>query len=582
MNFKDFFQSFWGGVITVGLLGGLIILFINLVRAPKGPMVEFSIEGPQTVRSGETNIFKLLITNNSRTPLNNAEIELKLPEGVSVEDLAQENQTTINYFLGEIEARKQTEKTINLLITGLPKTSKIIEAVLRYRSGSVTATFEIPTKISVGIQESAFVLNIDVPKEIFTGQLVPLDIRWENQTNNTFDNVFLKAEWPTGFIFQEANPPTIPESLNDTWLLGNISPQSSGKIQVKSLITGQPGEMKKITLTLETKLNNKDYPLAQKATFITLTNNPLEVLTLINNELNYNADLGETLNVVLTFKNNYSSALRNLVVKTTLNGDALDYSSLKAPKAVYNTRLHSLVWDGLKVNEIYSLTPGETSSLTFSINLKQNWPMSSETQKNPVIEIRTEVQSSNIPENIQISELPKAISISNVKINTEAQISIESYFKEITTTLFNKGKLPLRVGEPTEFTIHWKLTNSYNTINNVIVKTSLPLWVEFTTLVAGNYQNAPKYDPSTRQIIWQLPSVPAGAGYLTEAPELVFQIRVTPTANFVNQPIPLIEKTILTARDSFTSKEIIQEHPAVMSDRLTDKSVSYLETIVQP
>ncbi|HOK17369.1 MAG TPA: hypothetical protein PL164_01265 [Candidatus Paceibacterota bacterium] len=574
---KNFFQSFWGGIIVVIIVIAVVYLIYNSLKN-KG--VSFIVEGPELAKSGEIIDLHLIYSNNSRVVLQGGEIEIKLPEGIlSVEE---PSKNIINLYLGEIAPKDSEDKLFKVLITGEPKTSKTIQAVFRYRPKSLSSNFEIPVDYNISIFGSNFSLEMNFPQEIFLDQSFPLELHWENQTKEIFENLEIEALWPEGFNLVESNPGA-SSAQNNIWKLETITPYGSGKINITGLVSGEAGQTKKIAFILGIKSNQQFLPLAKTEGYIRLAANPLEIITLINGEQNYIASLGETLNVTINYKNNYSTPLRNLVLKTVLNGEALDFSTLKAPKALFTLRTQTLSWDGAKVEDLYNLNPQESGSLSFSIKLLKDWPMVSPAQKNPIIEIKSTLESANIPEGASVSTLPRAVSVNNIKINTVCGLEITSYFRDAASGIANQGKLPLRVDEPTDFTIHFKILNSFNTINKIKIQTSLPPGVEFTGQIGGNYgSNLPQYDKNNRQLIWEVGSVEAGSGYLTRPPELIFQVRVTPQYTQINQPVALIEETTFKAVDAFTLQEFSRVYSPVLSNKLTDTTVYPSQGIVQP
>ena len=132
-------------------------------------------------------------------------------------------------------------------------------------------------------------------------------------------------------------------------------------------MTGQAGETKRIILNLGMVKDGVFLPLSKAESFLTVIKNPLAISSLVNSQINYNADLGETLEVVIDYQNNYSATLRNLDVEVVLKGEAFDLSTLKAPKATFLSKTNTLIWSGAKVAPLYSLNPGEKGTLEFSI-----------------------------------------------------------------------------------------------------------------------------------------------------------------------------------------------------------------------
>jgi hypothetical protein len=579
MKFKNLLHSFWGGLII-----GIIILAIGFFvwSLINNGGISFSILGPDDIPSGSVNDFTFRYVNNSRVTLEDCSLEINLPDGVIQTE--NEYKRTITIYLGEVLPKVSAEKTISLMITGEPQTAKNIEATFNYRPKGLSSAFSKQDTKTILLSGSIFNLNINLPQKVFIGQAFPLEIDWSNLTKQTFGNVELRAEWPSGFSFISANPEVTKEQgTNNVWLIGNIIPTGQGKINVQASLNGQDGETKKILLTLGINQNDEFLPLVTAQGFVTLESNPLKLSVFVNGDTDYNADLGDKLDFTINYENTYSSSLRDLQIVTQFNGDAFDFSTLRAPSAVFSSRLQTLTWTGDRVSSLYVLNPGDKGTLNFSVKIKSDWPMTSLAQKNIILEVNTLIKSSSVPEELGYQALPQASCLNTVKLNSYCYLNIGSYFRDPPALIVNTGKMPLKVDQPTDFTIHWKIINTYNAINNITVETTLPLWSEWTNQVAGNYgANAPSYDENTRKITWLVPVVPAGSGSLMTPYEAVFQIKVTPLSSQINQGIELTNDTTFTATDSFTLKNINFTYPAIKSDKLTDPTVISNDGIVRP
>jgi len=579
MRIKNFLHSFWGGAIIVILV---IISGYFLWGILTSGGIVFSLLGPDDMKSGESGEFHLKYANDSRVTLENCSIEINLPEGIIFRE--NPSKKTIVFDLGEVPSKISGDKMIDLMITGEPKTAKNIEAIFNYRPKGLSSSFSKKDIKTVLLSGSSFNLEINVPKQVFIDQTFPFEINWANLTNKTFENIELRAEWPTGFSFDSANPDVTREGgSNNKWVMGVIGTSGQGKINISSSISGQDGETKRIVLTLGLAQNNNFLSLAKTEGFLNLISNPLKISAFINGDTNYNADLGEKLDFTINYENDYSSSLRDLKITTQFNGDVFDFSTLKAPNGVFSTRLQTITWTGARVKELYVLNSGEKGTLNFSVKLKKDWPMQSLAQKNIILEAKTTIESASVPEELGYQGLPRAQALDTIKLNSNCALNIESYFWDAPSQIVNTGKLPLKVGEPTDFTIHWKIINTYNAINNVTVQTTLPLWVEWTNQVADNYGDYPPvYDANSRQITWTVATVSVGSGTVLKPYEAIFQVRVIPLSSQVNQGIDLTNETTLIAIDAFTLKNISFTYPVINSSKLTDPAMPYNGGMVRP
>ncbi len=92
MEIKTFFKTFWGGVVItifILIIGDLFWGFFN-----RGG-VDFIFSGTDEAKSGEVKEFSLIVENKSRVKLEEAEIKIKLPEGVFAVDNPKEKVLTL-------------------------------------------------------------------------------------------------------------------------------------------------------------------------------------------------------------------------------------------------------------------------------------------------------------------------------------------------------------------------------------------------------------------------------------------------------------------------------------------------------
>jgi len=579
MKKENFFKSFWGGIVIAVLV---IVIAYAVWSIMRSGGITFAFTGPDEARAGETKSFHLVYNNNSRIVLEDANIEIHLPEGIFSQE--EPEKRVISYNLGEIPSRTSGEKEISLIVTGEPRTAKSISATFRYRPKTLSSTFVRKENKNILVTGSVFRFDLVHPNQVFPEQVFPLDVNWENLGQQEFNNIQIKPEWPEGLIVQESVPTAVSETGTvDAWSLGSLGPAAQGRVLIKCFVSGRAGETKKIVFNLGINKDNKFYPLAKTEGYITLVANPLSISSLVNNQDVLAVNLGDKLDFVVTYQNNYSSSLRNLVVTTKFIGDVFDFSTLKLSRGTYSSHLNTITWTGAHVPQLYVLNPGEQGTLNFSVKLKKDWSMESLAQKNIIMEVRTNIESSNIPEQMEVKEIPRGATINSIKLNSKTDLIIEDYFRDAASRLVNTGSLPLQVNRSTDFTIHWKIANSFNALKNVTVMTTLPTGVQFTGKVAGNYGvNPPSYNAQNRVVSWELPLIPAGSGVIARAYEAIFQIRVTPSSSQLHQAVELTGKTELQGEDAFTMKKINLNYPVLKSNRFTDKTLFPGAGIVQP
>jgi len=90
----------------------------------------------------------------------------------------------------------------------------------------------------------------------------------------------------------------------------------------------------------------------------------------------------------------------------------------------------------------------------------------------------------------------------------------------------------------------------------------------------GIPQNADvSFNDRSGELTWNVGTLPAGTGIITNPKELIFQIGATPSQNQIGSYAPLIGKTVFSAKDVFTGQNLKAELGAKTTDLREDISV---------
>ena len=573
---KPKINRFWLGVIVTIVVIGLGYLIFILLRSGG---VEFGVVGPNEVKAGEPREFKLIYQNNSRISLEDGELLLNLGDGVV--SLESPNERILRANIGEIKSGEKGEQIFKLMFFGENRASRNLEAVFHYRPKTITSLLEQKTNYLVVISGSTFKVDMTLPQQVLPEQDFPMNISWENQSENNYQDVKIKIDWPENYNFASALPQ--PSEQNNIWYLGQVPAGGQNKIDINGSLSGQEGISRKFVVNVLIYLNDRAFVLNQVESYLAVIPNPLVMSASVNGDTVYNANISDDLNFRITYRNDHQVGLRNVVIKAKLDGSMFDFSTLKAYKGYFSSKDKTITWNSTNMPELIVLNPGESGEINFSIKTLKNYVVKSAADKNLMMTMKATIDTTTIPEAIGINSPIKAAAQVIVKINTKADLLVSSFYRDAPANIINAGKLPLRVGQPVQFTIHWKIKNYTNAINNVVVKTILPTGVTFTGRLAGNMgENQVTYNDRTGEVIWTLDNIPANSGILTKAYEAIFQIEATPAANSVNQAINLTSETTLTAQDMFTQQNISVIVPPVRSDSLTDITVLREDGIVRP
>ncbi|HPR91597.1 MAG TPA: hypothetical protein PK547_02595 [Candidatus Paceibacterota bacterium] len=571
--------SFTGILIGLGIalvLGGVAFGLWKLFQN-KG--VAFSFEGPNSIEAGTVNAYTIHLANDTRMALKNAYISIDLPDGVKWMDKPEAPKVGLD--LGDVNKGDIFDKTIQLLIVGEPRSAKDLKATLRYQTSGVASPFQVSDNVPVILRDSLFTVEGDVPQQVLDGQTVPLALRWENRSAQNMDNVNLTVTWPDNFVLVDSNPR--PTTGNNSWDIGSLVAGAQGVINLNGIFKGDEGATQKIIASLNTMLGGTAITLGKNDSLgTTLVQNPLAFDMLVNDNQVVNANPGDLLKVKLHYKNNYNEAIKNMTIKITFDGTMFDFKKINPGKGLFSSKNKTLTWNSGNTPSLLTVQPGGEGTLEFSLPVVTTYPIKKDSDQNFLLTLSGSVTTAtpfgslgNLAANSEV----------NVKINSQPVLSQTVYYRDIISNFANSGPLPLRADQSTTFSVHWKIKNFSNNLNDVKVSAVLPAEVYFTNKVAGNYgANPPSYDEATRTVNWTIPTVAANSGNLTKAMEGIFQVAVKPSLTDVNSSINFLGQTTLQATDAFTQQQYNVSLPAIQTSDIarTDSSVGLGDGIVRP
>jgi len=570
-------KSFLIGMVAMILLAGVAYGIWWMVKSGG---VEFTVIAPKEVKSGEKQTITFAYKNGTRVNLENVEIVISLPDKIYNPEEPENKRLSIP--LENITPGDSGTQTVDLVMLGEKNSVVSFNSSFRYKPASITSVFEKKIKTDISIYGSAIGLNISIPTQILPETDFPIKISWDNQTGLDFSNLRMVVTYPNGYILNESS--IVPEESNNVFNLGDVGPGSQGFVDLNGYISGQGGENKKFTISVGTynSVSKIFSPIASLDSFSNLVANPLSLNISVNEQAVYTANAGDELNVRISYQNNYSVGITGLTLKAVLDGTMFEYTGMTTNKGYFSAKNKTITWTENQIPGLSVLNPGETGQVNFNVRLKAGYTIKNFSDKNYTLEIKASLESAQPVVGID-QELPvKASSSVLIKMNTKAELTTTVFYRDTNSGITNCGAFPLRADTPTCLTVHWSIKNYSNNLNGAKVSTVLPVGVEYTGKYSGNFGGSgPTYDSLSKQLTWELTSIPSGSGIISKGYELVYQISVNPSASNINTVIVVLEESNLVGQDAFTLSSITSKSLGFRSDNLTDKTINPADGIVR-
>ena len=562
-----------GGTFTFLVVA--VGLFLIFFYTSGGRDVSIIVTMPQTVVRGSPFDIQVEVVNNTGAPLQGSTVNLNLPDGlVNYSGL---NSNIASDDIGTIGTGSLNKQTFSVLPVAQSGSVETVTANLSYVAGDGTQ-FNAKETGQTTVQGDALTLTATPPAQILAGSSFSLPVTYVNNSSFDYPAMTLSANYPQGFNFDSSS--VTPQSLNNYWQLGELPPHASGTLTIIGHLAAGNDSAAALPLTLSANFGGTDFPVAETSVPLSPSPAPVALTVTVNGANAYVARIGDTLNYAIQYQNLSGVALSNAVIKATLLGSLVNFGAVSTDGR-FNAAAQTVTWDSGNIPGLALIPPGGSGTVNIQAKLKDALSLASLNEKDYSIQLSVVMTSPTVPPYLSSSRTT-AQTIVTTKVSGLAAVSAGGFYRDAQSGIVNAGQLPPKVGQTTDYTVHWDVTSFSTDLSNVTVSAPLPPGVAWTGQVKSNISSLPTYDASSSEIVWNISSVPAGRGVLSAPVEAIFQLAATPTSSQVGGFEPLLGATALSATDDFTGLTLQSQAAPITTALPQDPTVGQNQGIVTP
>ncbi len=567
------------GVLVLLLIAGAGIFVYVFFRSPAEATVAVDFGTLPQPLIGEPFSLTLSFSNQSDKVVYGTKLSIILPEDMFfVGEFS--GQRVYDEVLGTLGPGSIMQRTVNVVVLGEPQSVKRVRADLKYSTtpeGKVQ--FDSKTNADVRVGDPAFQLLLDTPSQVLNGVPFTMTLKYKNMSTETFKNVQLSVRYPDFFQFKQASVDPASRT-NDSWSLGSLEGNAEGTILVQGIVIGPEGSFFTLNAGMTVDYLGQSQKIATQTASLAIATSPLSVSVAVNNRQDYIARVGDLLRYTITYKNNSSTVFRGLTVSAKLVGTMFDYSTLRFDDGAFNSLTNTLTWITASAPQLISLNPGAEGSVDFDISLKKGFSISRVSDKNYTVRVEATVQSQTVSPNTAADQ---TISVGNLEVKVGGAIALQAkaLWRDAAWGIVNSGPYPPRVNQPTQYAIHWLITNYATDASNVRVEAYLQSGARFIGNAKSTGTTLPQYDALTGKVTWDIPSIAATRGIVGAPVEGVFQIEAMPSIIQLGSSVPLLSDSRLQARDMFTGEVLQDNAQTLTTDLPEDPTISVQDRRVQ-
>jgi flagellar basal body-associated protein FliL len=498
-------------------------------------VLKLEILGSEKTAIGEEVEYVVKMKNNGSIRLEVPELIFTYPDGSIVEETDAKVKVLDSEALGgDIYPGEERSFKFNARLLGKEKDTRVAKVSVSFQPKDLKTRSEVSTTFTTILGEIPLNLVLDIPSTAASGKALTFRINYSSNVEYPLEDLTCYVEYPDDFEYLYSQPKGMD---NTQWDIAVLNQSGAGKIEVSGILNGQSMEQKVFKAKIGVWQDGNFILLKEVVRGVEIVAPALYITQRVNSVENYSAFTGDQLHYEITFRNVGDNAVQDLMLITTLSGDAYDLNSVKTTDGRWTAGDNSIVWEADKIPELKFLGVGEVGKVEFWINVKSQWAMKSLNDKNPILKNKVTLGEAR----------QEFLTKINSVVSAEQKILSENTYFE------NSGPYPLESGQKTTLTVEWKAKNLYNDVENARMVTVLPESVEW---VGKTYPEGTDitYDEETGEVVCNIGSLPAGAGVIKDAKICAFQVSIQP--ELTDEAIIILGSAQLSGVDQWTNKTI--------------------------
>ena len=517
--------------------------------------IDMSIIGNNFTAGGDKLSLVVSITNRNNAVLQSSDVVMQYSQDSSSN--ASSNVETVRQTIGDVQAGAVVNESFNPVLFGQQGSTATITFSLEYRVAGSNAVFLKTKTYDVTINSTPVNLSVDSPDSISPNQNMTLVVKATLNSTNPVQNGLIRVDYPAGFQFASAIP--APSFSNNEWNVGDLAPGVEHDITITGKMIGVfDGDQKTFNVSVGSQSGTDKSVIGvvlNSIQQILLIKKPFLGATLSINGISqsqYAVDSSTPVNVNIQYTNNLDTVVDNLKVVAKLSGNAFDPSTVLATQGYYDSSTNTITWDKSSLSGLAEVNSGESGLVSFSFSPLSLFSASGGILSNPSINIEVDVSGDQSGTGFTTSTLTNSSSAA-ILISSDVGFSNKALY--YSGAFNNTGAIPPKVGQVTTYDVVWSLSNTANNISNAAVTATLPAWVDFAGKFSPSSENL-TYDPTSRQITWNVGQIQRGAGITGAARSVSFQISFTPSISQVGTTPIILNSAVLTGHDDFANVDI--------------------------
>ena len=554
--------------VTVVSIGAY--LFFNGANLISADNIDIVISGPVSIPGGELVTFDIVAKNNNKIELKTVDMTVDFPAGTTNPDNPSQVLKQYSKVLGDIPQGGSVNDSVRAIIFGEENLQKQVAVTLTYGVKGSTSVFTKTKTYDVLVNSSPIRTDVSVLKEVISGQEFDIKVELSSNSKEPLRGIVFEAIYPFGFNYISSS--LSPISGNNIWGIGDIPVGGKRAFTIKGTLSGENDELRVFNFNVGAKSSSNPakigtpYISLQRESIIQKPFVSLNIDIAGNSEnKDYIGQFGRSSNVSIRWFNNLPTIVSNMKVVARIEGSAYDRTKVTPDSGYFNSADDTITWSQQTNPEFESVGPGDSGTLSFNIE-PVDFGRGGKVVTNPQILINASVSGRRTQE----TNVPLSVTASTKRsISVPSSVDLSARIVRSTGPFQNTGPIPPKVDQTTTYSVIWSVTNTTNSVRDVVVKATLPPNVKWLNNIEPSSETV-LYDENSGLVTWNVGSIEASKPNSSARKEIIFQVSFTPNVIQLGNVPTLVNNMSLTAIDNFTNTSLQSRQDQLTTRYSTD------------
>ncbi len=544
-------------LFCLGAVGFALYYFFSDQLVISSKNIDINVTAPVRVNGGEALPLSIEIANKNRQQLTDIHVTIEYPDdsrnpaSPDMQLLRDEKDIPL------IAAGSSQHINSSALVYGEERQEKKVLVRIEYGIASTQSRFSKEKEYQFIIDRSPLSVDVQYQNELDAGQEAVFMLSITSNVEAPISDVMLIGTFPFNFSMQSSDP-AAQGSDNRTWKLGTIRPGQKKIVTIRGVINGLEDEERSFRFVLgttkpeaddqiATTLSSKTVSVQVKRPSVAIAFDPRERAS----DNSAVATFGKEFEEAFSVRNNLNQAISRPTIEVRVVGDYHDSLSLNGKNGFFRSSDKVLLWSG---GQFLTLQPEEQQEYVFNMNMRDLSSFASRL-KNPTFEVAVTLKGTILDDGGRSQQI-EVTSRQTVKFRTTLVQSSAVLFSG--TSFRNQGPVPPRPDVPTTMTVRLQLANGLNHVSNAVVRTTLPIYVDFVAASSSSVV----YNDFNRSLTWTIGELPAYTGVGSSPASADIQLSFTPSTSQRGTSPDLTAPILIEGTDRITGQRIEVTRPA--------------------